>query len=176
MGDLLVQRSAVISGDGIYRYRLERQLGWRGWTAAILMVNPSTADGSDDDATIRKLIGFSRHLGIAHLIVGNKFAFRATDVKALRTARDPIGPDNDANLEQIMREADMHIVAWGPMAKLPPKLRTRWKSVVEIANRVGCELKCLGTAQDGHPRHPLMVPYSQPLIPWTAPSLTGEKK
>jgi hypothetical protein len=51
--------SAVISPCGLYRYRLERHgLSGAGGVAWI-MVNPSTADATQDDATIRKVIGFT---------------------------------------------------------------------------------------------------------------------
>lgn len=166
--DLLINRAAVISPCGLYRYRLEREMG-AGLTAAGIMVNPSTADGLSDDATIRKWLGFAARHNIGRFIIGNKFAYRATDVKMLRTASDAIGPENDAHLEQIMRDADIHIVAWGPLAKLPPNLRSRWRDVTAIADRVGCKLMCFGTAQDGHPRHPLMLAYETPLVPWSTP-------
>ena len=48
--------SAVISECGLYRYRLERQTAGAGSTL-VVMVNPSTADAEQDDATIRKLKG-----------------------------------------------------------------------------------------------------------------------
>jgi hypothetical protein len=170
MTSLFQPGSAVLSSCGLYRYRLERDLGRDGPTVAILSVNPSTADATIDDQTIRKDMGFGERLGWGRIIKGNKFAWRATDVKALRTARDPIGPDNDAHLEQIMRDADLHIVAWGPLAKLPPPLRRRWRSVAAIGDVVGCRLMCWGTAQDGHPRHPLMLAYATPLIEWERPA------
>lgn len=162
-------RSAVISGDGIYRYRLDRDLGAAGQTAAFIMVNPSTADGSVDDATIRKLIGFSQRHDFGRFIVGNKFAFRATDVSELKVAADPVGPDNDYHLRQIMAAADIVIVAWGPLGKLAQKHRARWKDIWTIA--AGCEkrLHCIGTAKDGHPRHPLMLAYDTPLALWSRP-------
>lgn len=165
--------SAVISGCGAYRYRLERAIA-RGRTAAVIMVNPSTADASADDATIRKVKGFAERNEIGHIIVGNKFAFRATNIKDLRIAADPVGPDNDHHLEQIMRDADLHIVAWGPVAKLPSHLRDRWRDVVAVADRVGCKLLCLGTAQDGHPRHPLMLKYSSEVVDWHRPGRERE--
>lgn len=162
--------SAIISDCGLYRYRLERH-GLSGASAiAWIMVNPSTADAKDDDATIRKVIGFTERLGGGWAIVGNKFDYRATDVRALRTTRDPKGPENDAHLEAIMREAPVVIAAWGPLAKLPPHLRGRWYKVATIAERAGATLMCLGTAQDGQPRHPLMLAYDTPLVPWRRPA------
>ena len=114
-------------------------------------------------------MGFGRTLGWSRIIKGNKFAFRATDVRELANAFDPIGPDNDCHLEQIMRDADLHIAAWGPLAKLPKRLRRRWLEVMMIADRVGCPFYCFGTAKDGQPRHTLMLPYETALVPWSRP-------
>lgn len=162
--------SATISPCGLYRYRLERHgLSGAGGVAWI-MVNPSTADATDDDHTIRKVVGFTERLGGGWAVVGNKFAYRATDVRALRTAADPRGPENDAHLAEIMAAAPTVIVAWGPLSKLPDSLRRRWRTVCGIADRVGVKLMCLGTAQDGHPRHPLMLAYDTPLVEWKRPS------
>lgn len=176
MADLIERGSAVISACGRYRYRLERQVGAGPRVAAFIMVNPSTADGEVDDPTIRKLIGFSRRHFIGRFIVGNKFAYRATDVKALRSAPDPIGPENDRHLEQIMREADLAIVAWGPLNKLPPHLRSRWEDIADLAQRIGRTLQCLGTAKDGHPRHPLMLGYDSELTTWALKARSTSKE
>jgi hypothetical protein len=145
--------AGLFSPCGLYRYRLERLVG--------------IDDGQENDPTIRKVLGFAQRGNAENVIVGNKFAFRATDIKALRSASDPIGPENDQHLEQIMRDADFHLVAWGPLAKLPPRLRGRYLRVAAIARQVGCKLHCLGTAQDGHPLHPLMQPYSSELREWS---------
>lgn len=163
--------SAVISECGHYRYRLERHAipGGGAGCVAWIMVNPSTADASADDATIRKVLGFSSRLGFGWLIVGNVFAFRSTDIKGLATAVDPIGPENADHLRAIMREAQTVIVAWGPVSKVPKQHRARFQRVVRIAEELGVTLHCLGTALDGHPRHPLMLAYDTPLTPWSAP-------
>lgn len=151
--------SAVISDCGKYRYRLERH-GLDGAGAiAWIMVNPSTADAAQDDATIRKVIGFTNRLGGGWVIVGNVFAFRATDIRALKSVYDPHGPDNDRHLRNIIGGASTVIAAWGPTAKLPKLLRHRYMRVVRIAAEIGRPLMCLGTADDGHPRHPLMLAY-----------------
>lgn len=171
MTDLLTRGSAIFSECKTWRYRLERDLGRDGPTAAILGVNPSLAGAEKNDQTIRKDIGFGERHGWGRFIKGNKFAHVAQEVKDLRSINtaSAIGPDNDAHLEQIMRDADIHIVAWGPLAKLPPHMRSRWKQVVAIADKVGCKLMCFTTAQDGQPRHTLMLAYATPLIPWERP-------
>jgi hypothetical protein len=161
--------SAIISPCGTYRYRLERH--WPegaehyGQTT-VIMVNPSTADATENDHTIRKLIGFGAHRW-ANIVVGNLFAFRATDVRELEAALDPIGPENDDHLRTMIGEAYRLIFAWGPASKLPKRLRTRWRTVWDMAQDAGKEPLGIGKpAKDGHPRHPLMLAYSETLRPW----------
>jgi len=161
--------SAIFSDCGFYRWRLERDLGREGPTVALLGVNPSTAGAVVNDQTIRKDIGFGAVHGWGRIIKGNKFGWCAKDIKALRAAPDPIGPENDAHLEQIMRDADVVVACWGPLAKLPKELRRRWYKVARIADAVGKPLWCFGTAQDGQPLHTLTLAYSTPLIPWKRP-------
>lgn len=161
---------AVISLCGMYRYRLERRFIWPGQTVAVIMVNPSTADATQDDATIRKLKGFADRHQWGRLVVGNLFAFRSKDVGDLARVPDPVGADNDAYLSQIMVEADKVIVAWGPVAKQPKALRSRWRAIVSMADVLGKPLFSIGEpARDGHPKHPLMLPYTNPLTPWNGP-------
>lgn len=163
--------SAIISPCGKFRLRLDRDLEQDGPVVAIGGVNPSTANAIMNDATIRKDMGFGRRLGWGRIIKFNKFAYRATDVRELAHASDPIGPGNDAIIEEIMREADIVIMAYGPLAKLPKRLRTRWKAVAQIADRLSKTLYCFGTARDGHPLHTLMLGYDTPLQPWRRPEL-----
>lgn len=164
--------SAIISDCRLYRYRLERDEGlFAAGSTAIIMVNPSTADASNDDATIRKLRGFAARNGWGRIIVGNLFAFRATDVRELSRTDDPIGPANDRHLAGIAVDADRVIYAWGPMAKQPKALRKRWVAVDAMFRAFHHQpLSIGGPARDGHPKHPLMLPYDSPIIPWKGPA------
>jgi hypothetical protein len=162
-------RSAVISTCGLYRLRLDRTIAAEGLSTVVLGVNPSKADGLVDDPTIVKVTGFGRRLGWRRYTMGNKFAFRATDVSELKRAADPIGELCDDYLEDMIRNADVVVAAWGPLAKLPRQLRGRWRDVAAIADHFGKQLKCWGVAQDGQPRHPLMLAYDTPLIDWKRP-------
>ena len=91
MDDLLLNRTAILSPCRSFRYRLERDVSHDGLVAAIIGVNPSVADAEIDDATIRKDMGFARRFGWRKIIKGNKFAYRATDVRELRRTADPVG-------------------------------------------------------------------------------------
>ncbi|MBY0395626.1 MAG: DUF1643 domain-containing protein [Thermoleophilia bacterium] len=167
--------AAVFSPCGAFRYRLERTSAdlvdaARARTLTVVMVNPSTADEHADDPTIRKVQGFALRAGFNRVIVGNLFAFRSTDIKGLARVADPRG--GRRNLEELARmigEADALLFAWGPVAKVPRQWRGRWMTVADLAEKAGKIPLCLGTAQDGQPRHPLMVAYAQPLEPWIRP-------
>lgn len=172
-----MRRSAAISTCGKYRYQLDRWETTGGGLPtqkiAWIMVNPSTADAMIDDATIRKVRGFSDRMGYQHFVVGNLFAYRATNVRELKTADAPVGILNDVYLNEIMRCADRVMVAWGPAAKLPKSLRNRWEDIMLIAGQADKKLYCLGTAKDGHPLHPLMQPYSAKIVEWTPYAIMG---
>lgn len=161
-------RTASISNCQQYRYRLGRIFG-DGPELMFIMVNPSTADADVDDQTIKKCMGFAKANGFGSILVGNKFAYRSTDVKKLREVKDPIGPDNDEHLKAMMARATMVVVGWGQLAKLPESLRGRWKDVVRIADEAGHRLHTIGTNADKHPKHPQMTGYSEPIARWDVP-------
>lgn len=172
--------TAVISSCGAYRYRLERDLHADGeGVVAVIMVNPSTADALVDDPTItriRRRFMKMEYLGKlmprpAKVIVGNLFAYRATNIGDLSTATNPVGPENDNHLWSIAMDADRLVYAWGPLAKMPKLLRGRWRDVHNLFMASGKHIPSIigEPAQDGQPRHPLMLGYDVPLMPWRVP-------
>ncbi|WP_269586335.1 DUF1643 domain-containing protein [Roseibium sp. Sym1] len=123
------------------------------------MLNPSTADSTQDDRTIRRCISFSLREGCAGLAVWNLFAFRATDPAAMKAADDPVGPANDTYLRQGLALASGPIIAgWG----VHGSFMNRGQVVLDM---FGDRLKCLGRTKDGHPRHPLYLRSDAPLRP-----------
>jgi hypothetical protein len=158
--------SAIISDCGLYRYRLERDVSGTGQTV-VIMVNPSTADAERDDPTIRKLKGFGERNNWGRIIVGNLFAYRATDVRELASATDPVGPLNDEHLRDMLAGANQIVFAWGPAGKLPKRLRARWRTIWNMVNDLGQQAYCIGApAKDGNPCHPLMLAYERRLQTW----------
>lgn len=161
--DLFANGSAVLSECGRYRYRLDRAIAETGPTYAFFGVNPSTADASIDDATVRKWRGFVARWGGARFIVGNVFAFRATDVKELANVEAPIGPLNDRYLHDICEEADILVPCWGDRGKLPPKLRPHLDYALSYVRTMGKPVMSFGLSKGGDPLHPLMLAYATPL-------------
>jgi hypothetical protein len=176
MSDLLMTRRAVFSECGLYRYLLEHDFGGNGPVISLGMVNPSNANDENNGSTMTKVDGFATRLGASKVIVWNPFALIAKDVRDLRSAVDSIGPENDAYIAQAIQGADIHIVAWWPLSKLPKPLRNRWRSVVDVLSQAGARPMCWGTALDGQPRHPLMLAYATPLVPWSAPPPASGKR
>lgn len=148
--------SAIFSEDRIYRYLLLRKISKNGGRVLFVCLNPSTADESKDDPTIRRCIGFARYWGFSGLIVANLFAYRATSPEDLKKALDPVGPKNDDWLRAASSEADLTVVAWGNHGLF----KERFVAVLPLLSNP----KCFGVTNLGMPRHPLYISRSNPLV------------
>ncbi len=107
---------AVISDDQKYRYLLHRDiqpLASERKAMVFVMLNPSTADATEDDPTIRRCIGFAKREDATDLYVLNLYAYRATDPEELKQAPDPVGPENDRWLMQFLDAHDQVVCAVG---------------------------------------------------------------
>ena len=160
--------SAVISDCGAYRYRLDRDVDplLGGPVYAFFGVNPSTADADIDDATVRKWRGFVSRWGGSRFIVGNVFAFRATDVHELATAADPVGALNHIFITEICSAADIIVPCWGNRDKLPRQLRPLLDKMTNTLRQAGKPVRAFGISKSGDPLHPLMLGYDTTLIDW----------
>jgi hypothetical protein len=158
--------NAVISACGTYRYRLQRR--WHSSSRpplCFVMLNPSTADATIDDPTIRKCVGFADRLGFGAIDVVNLFAYRATDPANLRAAGFPVGPHNDGWIEVAARNARSKggavVAAWGANARKLP----RTSQVLALLKACEVAPQVLQRCSDGTPAHPLMLPYTCKLQP-----------
>lgn len=155
---------AVISDDGLYRYKLMREWDDAKPRVTFVMLNPSTADAKIDDPTIRRCLGFARRWDMGSLCVLNLFAYRATDPGRLSVlfrdeGVDPVGPENNDYILRTYASAakgDRLIFAWGSSAS-GPKVFERAAYVLHAADLWGLTPYCLGKTTVGHPRHPLYV-------------------
>lgn len=169
MSEPTTTRHARLSTDGLYRYSLHRE--WRDLSnmadrprwVTFVMLNPSTADGTADDPTIRRCIGFAKTWGATGLAVVNLYAFRATKPADLWTTSDPVGPENDEVLASFFDMAARYghpiIAAWGANAR-PDR-------VAQVLQIPGAKrLQALGVTKSGAPRHPLYLRADASPVPW----------
>lgn len=160
---------AYLSEDKLYRYTLRRDLGTpltSRWPVVLwIMLNPSTADATQDDPTIRRCMGFSTAWGASRMYVVNLFALRATDPKDLKAARHPVdlanGGVNDFCIglmaHKTWHEGGAVIFAWGAHGSF----RGRSEKVQRLL-KINEWLKsysplCLGQTKHSEPKHPLYL-------------------
>jgi len=168
----MIERKTILSDDRVYRYVL-----WRDWMddvleleeregnnsakyAMFIGLNPSTADSTNDDPTIRKCVGFAKRWGYGALCMCNLFACRARHPKDMRKAIDPVGDDNFYHISKCASEAGIIIAAWGNNGGF---MKQNLNVSAGLAS-LRIKLKCLLKTDLGFPEHPLFVPYeTQPI-------------
>lgn len=149
---------ASFSPDRTWRYSLTRDVGdatlrssrHQGGTVTFVGLNPSTADETIDDPTVRRCIRFAADWGYTRLQMMNLYAYRATRPRNLFLADDPVGPGNDAALAEAFAVSDRIIVAWGAHAK-PARVQAFAETFGQF------EFWALGLTMSGAPRHPLYL-------------------
>jgi hypothetical protein len=124
--------------------------------ALFIGLNPSTADETVDDPTIRRCKDFVRRWGYGSLCVANLFAYRATRPAEMKATSVPIGRGNDRWLVRLAAEAEVVVAAWG----IHGTFACRDQEVLALLD---VPLRHLGLTKHGHPRHPLYV--RQTVIP-----------
>jgi hypothetical protein len=155
-------RMATLSDEPepLYRYVLGRRWGGEAdGRVNFVMLNPSTADGLQDDPTIRRCVGFVKSWGYGELIVTNLFAFRSTDPKRLKRVTDPSGPLNDGVILHNAVSSGVVVCAWGAHGTL----YGRDRAVLRLLKGAGVTPHYLKLTAGGCPQHPLYL--SGSLVP-----------
>lgn len=149
---------AVLAFDDRCRLLLERGAGPRcaGW----LLCNPSTADATQDDPTVRRMRHFSARAGCDRMLVGNVWGWRATrpaDLWAVLRSGQYTEAMRSANLDALAAigaQCDVFFMAFGaePGRRYPQDVR----EAIDAIWQPDCPVPlCLGTTDDGLPLHPL---------------------
>lgn len=154
-----LENDAVLSDCGKYRYLLRRTWDHSKPRALLIMLNPSTADASTDDATIRSCVRLLRGSGYGSMEVVNVFGWRATNPNDLAKQPDPIGPDNHRSIEAAVLRCDVAICAWGAY---PPAAQYA-SEPLNIVRSHRPAAYCFGKTKSGAPKHPLYIKSGTPL-------------
>lgn len=159
-----MEKTALLSDCGRYRYNLTRRWGAEDW-CLFIMLNPSTADASQDDPTIRRCMGFARKWGYGGLIVCNLFPLRATDPQELYSATYPasVGERNIAKVLSACAQANLIVCAWGNHGALRNAGAFCRKGLGEVHHH---RLFNLGVTGIYQPKHPLYLKADTMPILW----------
>jgi len=144
-----MNKGAILSRNRIYRYVL-----WREWdsskaTCVFIGLNPSTADETLDDPTLRRCVNFAKSWGYGKYVMVNLFAYRATKPQDLIKHDKPVGYKNNYYIKKQCQNAERVVVAWGNQGNL----LKRDKQVLKLLK--GIPLKCFKITSKGQPAHPL---------------------
>jgi hypothetical protein len=164
-------RGSIESPFGTYRWRLWRtrpgdMMDEHDRHVTFVMINPSTAGADLDDPTLRRCCHFAEREGAGLLRVVNLYALRSPKQAALLAHPDPVGPENDDHIDDVMATSDLVILGWGAGVAKAPNAEKRIARVLDIAAARHQDVTSLGVTKDGHPCHPLMLADDTPLTSW----------
>ena len=143
-------KKAIISDCGQYRYELHREWDRSKGKVLFIMLNPSTADGLNNDLTTIRCMNFAKKWGYGGIMIGNIYPFRAKRPKDLKKwfNKHSYGDSivtNVSHVEEMAEQADLVVCAWGGNYPGVPS----W--VAELGY-----IKYLELCNDGvTPKHPL---------------------
>jgi hypothetical protein len=151
-----VTTSAFLSDCRKYRYSLTRIWDDSKPRVLFIMLNPSTADATIDDATIRRCRRFAESWGYGGFYVGNLFPFRSKEPSDLLKSENPLGKCNGDHIKMMALCSEKIVCAWGN-SSIVNKLQKKFPEYkpLEGLNR---ELNYLELSNDGTPKHPLYLP------------------
>ena len=154
--------TAVYSACDRYRFQLSRVWDQGQPSICYIMLNPSTATEMQNDPTIERCERRAVMLGFGGMDIVNLFAVRKTDPALMRKEAAPTGQGNDLHILKSAQQAGLVLAAWG----VHGVHLGRGAYVQEALRHAGVDLHVLGLTKDGHPRHPLYMPYSAAPIAW----------
>ena len=148
-GRVQITRGADFSEDKLFRFVLTR---W--WTDDLpsmtcVLLNPSTADATNDDPTNRKVLKWAIANNYGSLAFVNLFAWRSPSPAAMKKIKEPIGEGNDSKIKVWMNWGKIIVAGWG----IHGPHMNRDKEVLAMNDL----WHCFGITKHGYPRHPLYM-------------------
>ena len=146
---------AIYSDCEKYRYSLTRVWNKEVKKLHFVMLNPSTATEIQNDPTVERCERRARTLNFGSFRVTNIFAWRDTDPKKMKCAKEPIGALNNEAILDGCNWADCTIAAWGNHGIY----LDRGYDVMELLRKCDKPIFHLGISKIGQPKHPLYLSY-----------------
>lgn len=151
-----ISQKAMMSPDEKYRYVLIRT--WNtlatdpfGLRYVIFVgLNPSTADATVDDPTIRRCVNYAKAWGFTGMGMLNLFALRATQPSDMMKEIEPVGEFNDKWIKYFTEDAGLVVACWGAHGSFLGRDK--------VVRAMIPHLNYLRLTKQGHPAHPLYLP------------------
>lgn len=153
----MIKSTAEFSPCRTWRYSLTRCWDETLPTIAFICLNPSTADETVNDPTVRRCIDYAQRWGFGRFVMLNLFAFRATDPGDMMAAVDPVGPENDWHIRMNFERVSAVVLAWGNDGAFRGRSRHVMKLLAGARTRHTPRLECLTITGLGEPGHPLYL-------------------
>lgn len=152
---------AEFSEDRNYRYAL-----WRIWDKSKPLVmfiglNPSTANETDNDPTIKSVCRIAKNNGYGGVYMMNCFPIVSTDPSAVKDFEERDEPEDLENMRWLLdvsKKCSDVVFAWG--------------NFKEVVNRAASltgyfkNAKVLAVNKNGSPKHPLYCKSDSKFIPY----------
>ena len=160
-----IKSSAKFSNCKEYRWNLTRYINNSKKELIFIGLNPSLADATKNDPTLKRLLGFAEQWGYGSLIVINLFGRVCSSPKLLALFKDPVGSKNDYELNKKIKywsnnkSCDLWI-GWG----VNGKLMKRNEKILRKIKKSPKDPYVLGLTKEKHPLHPLYISKKQTLF------------
>jgi len=176
-------RTAMFSDDMRHRFYLDITWDINLPPMICIGLNPSTADHNKDDPTLRKVQGFAKRWHCGGVRMLNVYTYRSTDPKGLKQVSDPVIESIGLDLARdipahyigfLVRDVCkkhhgrpiITLCAWGTKGgDQAEKVRDTLMDCLNSGFLV--DTTCLRTTKDGHPEHPLYVPFDVQPKSWS---------
>lgn len=153
---------ALFSPCRRWRYMLWRRWDERRGVCAFVCLNPSTADETKDDPTVRRCVNYAKSWGYGALWMLNAYAFRATHPQEMKMQGvGAIGVRNDEYLHAAAVNSNLVVAAWGSHID-----SFREQAILRMFRRAKRPMHVLGLTLQGHPKHPLYLRADLRPMPW----------
>lgn len=157
---MLIKRDAIFGKQAGNDYRLFLGRYWDDKLPimGLVMLNPSVANDLEDDPTIRRCISFAQRDGYGSIEVYNLYDLVATNQDVLHATKIKVSAQFDTMINNMGFNKDRFntvVFACGKPKK--GDHRPRIEEVYKIVKAQGFKIRCLGTTQEGYPRHPLYL-------------------
>lgn len=148
---------AIFSEDRTHRYAL-----WRCWKSDPKMLqyiglNPSTANETKNDATIKRLISITKFNGYDGFYMTNLFSIVSRNPDFVVNHPDPIR-DNDRHLIEVSKVCAYTVFCWGNFKQAVD----RSKKVIDMFP----DAYFIDRNINASPKHPLYIPTKTYIKSW----------